>query len=119
MRLTKGYRPLNPNYLEIRPSDVHGYGVFATTDIKAGVVLGVSHVEYRDAVWRTPLGGFVNHSTDPNAVRVPRVFLYNNGIVDPMIQQYAIKLIKDVTSGEEITLTYMDYDPQEGDTDNE
>ena len=63
------YKPL-PESLTIKDSKVHGLGLFTTQDIVKGVTLGISHVyneDFENNYVRTPLGGFINHSNDPNA----------------------------------------------------
>ena len=55
-----------PNELHIKDSPIAGQGLFAKEDIDAMMYLGVSHVVVDDDIMRTPLGGFVNHSEDPN-----------------------------------------------------
>ena len=63
------YRPL-PEGLTIKDSSVHGLGLFATQDIVKGVELGITHVyndKFENNYIRTPLGGFINHSDNPNA----------------------------------------------------
>ena len=63
------YRPL-PLGVTITKSGIDGLGLHATTNLKAGTVLGETHVlvHNRDRhEWvRTPLGGFINHSDNPN-----------------------------------------------------
>jgi|TARA_B100000586_G_scaffold115894_1_gene83488 hypothetical protein len=59
------YKPL-PNCLTIRKSFIHGLGLFATEKIEEGTDLGKSHYATDDEFIRTPLGGFVNRSNDPN-----------------------------------------------------
>jgi hypothetical protein len=63
------YRPL-PEGLTIKQSEIDGLGLCATTNINAGTVFGETHVlvHNRDRhEWvRTPLGGFINHSENPN-----------------------------------------------------
>ena len=62
------YRPLPP-YLTIKPSSVEGLGLFAIEPIKISTILGISHVadrHFANGYIRTPLGGFINHSTTPN-----------------------------------------------------
>ena len=63
------YKPL-PEGLTIRDSKVHGLGLFTTKHFPAGTDFGETHVfvvnkNRRDWV-RTPLGGFINHSEEPN-----------------------------------------------------
>jgi len=61
------YRPL-PSSLTIKRSRVDGLGLFANEYIEAETYLGITHIFlYMEAEWiRTPLGGFLNHSSDPN-----------------------------------------------------
>ena len=65
----KTYRPL-PLGVTIMNSSIDGLGLHATTNLNAGTVLGETHVlvHNRDRhEWvRTPLGGFINHSDNPN-----------------------------------------------------
>ena len=63
------YRPL-PEGLTIKQSKIDGLGLHASKSFDAGTKFGESHVlvHSRDRhEWiRTPLGGFINHSDDPN-----------------------------------------------------
>lgn len=65
------YRPL-PLSLTIRESEIHGLGLFALEDIGKGVDLGIAHIrmvewlKFPQDYCRTPLGGFYNHSDEPN-----------------------------------------------------
>ena len=95
------YRPL-PLYLTIKPSSVEGLGLFTTKPVKKSTNLGISHVF--DKFWengyiRTPLGGFINHSSTPNC-RTSKEgrYLY-------------IYTITDIEEDIELTLTYTLYDP--------
>lgn len=92
------YRPL-PDSLTIMPSKIEGLGLFTKASIEKGVDLGITHV--RDPItmqlFRTPLGGFINHSDTPNAkiVEIQRFrYLYTLQDLDPL---------------EEITVTYTMY----------
>ena len=58
-----------PNELHIKDSPVAGQGIFAKEDIDAMMYLGISHVVVDEDIMRTPLGGFINHSEDPNCVK--------------------------------------------------
>lgn len=94
------YRPL-PEFLTIDKSNIDGLGLFATGTIEKAVNAGITHIE--DAIttklYRTPLGGFINHSEEPNAkiAEVQRVrYLY---------------FLRDIQDGEEITVKYSMYDP--------
>ena len=62
------YKPL-PHGLTILKSKIDGLGLFATQHISENTVLGVIHVQdsrFENNCIRTPLGGFINHSEDPN-----------------------------------------------------
>jgi len=62
------YRPL-PNTLTIKKSGLEGLGLHSTSVIPQDKALGVSHIYNEDRGWiRTPLGGFINHSDNPNCV---------------------------------------------------
>ena len=94
------YRPL-PDNLTIKPSNIEGLGLFATNDILEGWVFGISHIKdnrFEDGYIRTPLGGFFNHSDNPNCEA------YKDG--------HFIKLValRRIECGEEITTHYWLYD---------
>ena len=62
------YRPL-PSTLTIRKSALEGLGLHSTTDISQGKALGITHIYSSERGWiRTPLGGFLNHSDNPNCI---------------------------------------------------
>ena len=96
-RIEVTYKPL-PDNLELRPSEIHGYGVFALEDIPAGKVLGLSHIQSPELI-RTPLGGYINHSMNPNCIRI----LEGN--------RWYLQSIQEIEEGEEITLMYKGYKP--------
>ena len=96
-RIEVTYKPL-PDNLELRPSEIHGYGVFALEDIPAGQMLGLSHIQSPELI-RTPLGGYINHSMNPNCIRI----LEGN--------RWYLQTIQDIEEGEEITLMYKGYKP--------
>ena len=98
------YRPL-PEGLTIKESSIDGLGLFATKDWSAGEEIGISH-EMRDRFltmgeWiRTPLGGFINHSDNPNCFMVYEGIAGGNWSIR---RAYAVKPIK---AGEEVTAYY-------------
>ena len=95
------YKPL-PKNLTIKKSKINGLGVFATKDINNNNVLGVSHIQDRkaeDGYWRTPLGGFVNHSSNPNCKKSENKFTKN----------LYLTTIKKIKKGEELTMYYTLY----------
>jgi len=100
---TKIYKPL-PDYLAIGPSDIHGAGIIAKDDIPAEIDLGISHIydpEFQHNYIRTPLGGFVNHSENPNCELIDK---------DDDYHYKTIRTIKKVEAGDEITLKYSLYE---------
>jgi len=90
------YKPL-PKSLTIKPSGIEGLGLFATQDIKAGTQLGVTHIIISDDIIRLPLGGFINHTDNPNCVRI-----------DVANKSY-LHTLKDIKQNEELTLKYVMY----------
>jgi len=85
-----------PDALHIGDSQVAGQGIFAREDIPVDTELGLSHILLEE-IFRTPLGGFINHSDDPNCVKYP---------VD---NKYYIKTIRPIKAGEELFLKYTFY----------
>ena len=66
------YKPL-PKCLTIKKSPIEGLGLYATTNIKTNTFIGLTHVQDKDfdnGYIRTPLGGFYNHSNNPNVRRI-------------------------------------------------
>ena len=96
-RIEVSYKPL-PDNLELKLSDIHGYGVFAVQPIKQGDMLGLSHINAPELI-RTPLGGYINHSMNPNCIRIPEG------------NRWYLQAIADISEGEEITLMYKGYKP--------
>jgi len=110
------YRPLL-DCLTIKQSEIEGLGLFATEDIPAGTNLGESHVSIDEEMIRTPLGGFYNHSNEPNTLR--RRSDYNSyacadGEFELEILYDSLFTIKDIKSGDEITVKYSLYNPEDG-----
>ena len=94
------YRPL-PSSVTIKPSDIDGLGLFAVKRIPAERFLGIGWLKAElahDGYWRTPLGGFINHSDMPNCVKTEGkkyIFLSSGD--------------KDIEAGEELTVKYTLY----------
>ena len=66
------YKPL-PRQLTIKKSPIEGLGLYATEDIKKNSYLGVTHIrdeQFENKYIRTPVGGFYNHSINPNVIRM-------------------------------------------------
>ena len=133
------YRPL-PKELTIKNSPIEGLGLYAKEDIKNKVFLGVTHIrdeQFENKYIRTPLGGFYNHSNNPNIMRMvsdvlPKVKF--GDLVDPNADAKKIQdgnnnrdnmfynleeksdakymfmvSIKDIKAGEELTANYNLY----------
>ena len=100
------YRPL-PTEVTVSPSEIDGLGLHALKDLEAARYLGISHILAADkdsACVRTPLGGFINHSEDPNAVIL---------ICDSVRLKRKLYTIRPIKAGEEITIYYTLYHPYE------
>ena len=95
------YKPL-PKNLTIKKSNINSLGIFATEDIKKENNFGVSHIKdikVEDGYWRTPLGGFINHSIDPNCKKSENRFTKNLYLI----------ATKDIKKDEELTVCYTLY----------
>ena len=90
------YRPL-PDYLTIKPSEIEGLGLFTTKDLPTDKSLGMSHI-YRHSepnhYLRTPLGGFINHSEEPNCY------------ISTNTEERILHSIRPIKAGEELTVYY-------------
>jgi SET domain-containing protein len=94
------YKPL-PHYVTIKESPVSGLGLFATAKIVAQTIIGVTHhanEHSEDGFIRTPLGGFGNHSDEPNCFKL---------LMDP--ETWWIGALRDIEPGEELTWSYTFY----------
>ena len=95
------YKPL-PDYIVIKDSEIEGQGIFTTRKINANELIGITHHanERAEDGWiRTPLGGFGNHSDDPNCFKL---------LMDPVT--FSIGASTDIESGEELTWKYTLYE---------
>jgi SET domain-containing protein len=105
--MSENYRPL-PDCLTIKNSSIEGLGLFATQDIDAGTNLGASHIQCPTGeLIRTPLGGFYNHSANPNTVRARE-----NSYHSMANYKYELTTLRDIKAGEEITVEYTLYNPE-------
>ena len=98
------YKPLPNNEcikLTIDKSKIQGLGLFTQLFVPKGVNFGISHYKIKDEIIRTPLGGFINHSDDPNCEKVKTH--------DANYSKYNLFSIKDITGGEELTIKYTFY----------
>ena len=93
------YSPTGRGDIEVKPSGIHGLGVFAKRDLPKNFIVGETHVLVDSDLIRTPIGGFINCSSEPNA----EIFQY------PKLKRcnyYGVKLLRDIKDGEEITIDY-------------
>ena len=105
------YRPL-PESLTIQQSGINGLGLFAQKGIAQGTNLGLTHLEMammdnKESIYRTPLGGFINHSNTPNVVKVE---LRTDG-KDPscVTKKWSLMTLRNIKEGEELTVRYTFY----------
>ena len=103
------YKPL-PESLTIKPSKINGIGLFAEQKIKQGTNFGMSHLKIGDTIFRTPLGGFINHANEPNCVKAElrmtsedmKGHAYN-------YKKWNLVTTKNIKEGEELTTRYTFY----------
>ena len=96
------YNPLPPR-LTIKTSLISGLGLFATAGIAQGTNLGTTHIKVDGTIFRTPLGGFINCDENANCVKVE--MRTEGSITD----KWNLVTLKNITSGEELTLKYTFY----------
>ena len=120
MEKKKLYKPL-PHGLVIADSGINGQGLFTTRKLVAETDLGMSHVELGKLILRTPMGGFINHSNNPNCVKVKSLLTrqeWNHRTdlpddkYDHNFTKWNLIVIEDIEEGEELTLKYKWYDPK-------
>ena len=94
------YNPL-PDSVTIKKSAIQGLGLFATEDIPANILIGKIQVpseKEENGYFRTPLGGFGNHSDNPNCSKI----LMEDG-------SWWSSTNQNIMAGEEITWSYSLY----------
>ena len=103
------YKPL-PDSLTIKASKVNGLGLFANEDIAQGTNLGMTHLKIGDTIFRTPLGGFINHSEEPNCDKA-ELRMTNEDLKGHQYFYKKWNLItgQDIKKGKELTLKYTFY----------
>ena len=103
------YQPL-PDELEICCSPIQGMGIFAKEKIPMATNFGMTHFQIGKNLIRTPLGGFLNHSDDPNCEKVKLKFNSEDNPDQPYIfNKWNLVTLRDIKAGEELTLTYTFY----------
>ena len=105
------YRPL-PDCLTIKKSPIEGLGLYATQDIKANCFIGLTHIrdeQFENKYIRTPLGGFYNHSNNPNVRKMVSNIIPKLTCGNKIDQDTVLKKLKDGNSGRENL--YENLDP--------
>ena len=104
------YQPL-PKELRLGFSKIHDIGLFAKEKINRGHNLGISHVQIGKELFRTPLGGFINHSElKPNCTKsMFRVSNVDDVLIKSDYKVWRLFTLKDIKKNEELTLTYTFY----------
>ena len=91
------YKPL-PKQLTIKNSPIEGLGLYAQEGIKKGTFIGITHIrdeEFENKYIRTPIGGFYNHSNEPNVMRMVSDILPKLKFGDPIDLNKTTAQIKD------------------------
>ena len=107
--MTEKYRPL-PKELRLGFSKIHDIGLFAKEKINRAKNLGISHIQIGKELFRTPLGGFINHSDIPNCTK--SMFRVSNSTDLSLKTDYKawrLFTLDDIKEGDELTLTYTFY----------
>ena len=95
------YKPL-PDNITIKRSPIHGLGLYATDTIPEDTDLGLVLFSDQSArLHRTPMGGFGNHSDNPNCKNV-------SGYWHQLPVKY-LMTTRPIKSGEELTAKYTLY----------
>ena len=97
------YRPL-PDSLTIKKSPIEGLGLYATKDIKANIYIGLTHIldeRFENNYLRTPLGGFYNHSDNPNIQRMVTNVLPKLQFGDPAPNTDELSEVKNIKGSRE------------------
>jgi len=96
------YKPL-PDSLTIKVSGINGLGLFSKKDILKGTNLGISHLKINNMLVRTPLGGFINHSDNPNCTKIKSTSSDFDYI------KYNLITLEHIKENTELTLKYSFY----------
>jgi len=107
--MVEKYKPL-PKELRLGFSKIHDIGLFAKEKIKRGQNLGISHIQIGKELFRTPLGGFINHSDNPNCTKsMARITNAADLTLKTDYKIWRLFTLDDIKEGEELTLTYTFY----------
>ena len=114
--------------LTIKDSKIDGLGLFSKTKIQKNSFIGITHVkniDFQDNYIRTPLGGFYNHSKNPNVTKLSSNTLpkydFGQNIEEKIketledknnnnLKYFYLVSLKDIEPGEEILAKYTFYE---------
>ena len=101
LRYDRFYYKPSPDQVTVGESEIDGLGVFATQSIEEAVDLGSTHIKVPMIAGyiRTPLGGFINHSEEPNCYLV-----LSQDWDDYRV--YNVMTLCEIQEGDEMTLNY-------------
>ena len=99
------YKP-QPESVTIKKSGIHDLGLFANQKINKATNLGTTHIKIGDTIFRTPLGGFINHSNAPNCTKAVVRMTGETLLLD---KKWNLVTTEDIKEGEELTLRYTFY----------
>ena len=103
------YKPL-PESLTIKPSKINGIGLFANQKIMQGTNFGMSHLKIGDTIFRTPLGGFINHANESNCIKAElRMTDEDTQGHKYDYKKWNLVTTKNIKEGEELTTRYTFY----------
>ena len=103
------YKPL-PSYVTIKKSKVNGLGLFALENIVLGTNMGMSHLKIGEVIFRTPLGGFINHANETNCVKAElRMTDEDTQGHKYDYKKWNLVTTKNIKEGEELTTRYTFY----------
>ena len=103
------YRPL-PESLTIQQSGINGLGLFTKESLKQGTNLGMSQLKLNGNLFRTPLGGFINHSDTPNTIKAELLMTNENNPKQKFdYKKWNLVTMRDIKKGEELTVQYTFY----------
>ena len=103
------YKPL-PYSVTIKQSGINGLGLFAKEGMAQGTNLGMCHLKIGDTIFRTPLGGFINHAKEANCVKA-ELRMTDEDLQGHKYDYQKWNLItsQDVKKGNELTVRYTFY----------
>ena len=106
--MVERYRPL-PKELRLGFSKIHDIGLFAKEKIDRGQNLGISHIQVGKELFRTPLGGFINHADTPNCTKSMARITDQKSFNRTDYKIWRLFTLDDIKEGQELTLTYTFY----------